>query len=206
MDGCRVGGGGAGGEGGQGAREGGRQGAGVLRSGGLSEEGGGVPVRRSVGRSVGARAGAHTMSRRRRQERRRGRQPVAASRCSPRPGMARLGPARLTPAAGGSGGRGPALAWGAHAQRRDGAAAASEPSPRRCPGMKRRRAPGAGCCEPDKDSRGGGGGEGGGGGRRRRKGIQNILRAEGEREKTAPPSLLQQEKPAETRPHQSTSG
>lgn len=53
MDGCRVGGGGAGGEGGQGAREGGRQGAGVLRSGGLSEEGGGVPVPRSVGRSVG---------------------------------------------------------------------------------------------------------------------------------------------------------
>lgn len=106
--------------------------------------------------SVGARASrrqrAHTMSRRRRQERRRSRQPLAASRCAPRPSMARLGPARPGPAgggaaltpgtgSGGNGSRGSALAWGAHAQRRGGAPAASEPFPRRCPRMKRRRVP-----------------------------------------------------------------
>ncbi|KAM9020756.1 uncharacterized protein PRD47_004347 [Ara ararauna] len=93
------------------------------------------------------------MSRRRRQERRRGRQPLVASRCTLCPGMARLGSAR--PGRGGGAHAGsrqlrPRSCMGglgrAHAQRRDGAPAASEPFPRRCPRTKRRRAPtGSGC-------------------------------------------------------------
>ncbi|CAN8196488.1 unnamed protein product, partial [Coccothraustes coccothraustes] len=161
------------------------------------------------------------MSPRRRQERRRCRQPLAASRCAPHPGMARHGsarPAALTPGAG-SGSRGPALAWGGGSRpaprrspRRLRALPAALPSHQTAPGTggQRLRVPaaagqgrgaGAGCCEPDKDSRGGGGGGGEGGG-------EKIFceRRERERERTAPPSLLQQEKPAETRPHQSTAG
>nr|XP_021394146.1 ubiquitin carboxyl-terminal hydrolase BAP1-like isoform X2 [Lonchura striata domestica] len=114
------------------------------------------------------------MSRRRRQERRRCRQPLAASRCAPLPGMARHGsarPAALTPGAG-SGSRGPALAWGGGSRpaprrspRRLRALPAALPSHQTAPGTggQRLRVPaaagqgrgaGAGCCEPDKDSRG----------------------------------------------------
>ncbi|XP_064264144.1 alanine and glycine-rich protein-like [Passer domesticus] len=124
------------------------------------------------------------MSPRRRQERRRCRQPLAASRCAPHPGMARHGsarPAALTPGAG-SGSRGPALAWGGGSRpaprrspRRLRALPAALPSHQTAPGTGGQglrvpaaagqgRGAGAGCCEPDKDSRGGGGGGGEGGG------------------------------------------
>nr|XP_026648796.1 uncharacterized protein LOC113459197 isoform X2 [Zonotrichia albicollis] len=102
------------------------------------------------------------MSPRRRQERRRCRQPLAASRCAPHPGMARHGTAR--PGRRRSR-REPAVAaaaplshgGAAHAQRRGGAPAASEPFPRRCPRIKRRRAPaGRGCASRRRRGRGAG--------------------------------------------------
>ncbi|KAM9567927.1 uncharacterized protein ACIB01_005259 [Guaruba guarouba] len=169
------------------------------------------------------------MSRRRRQERRRGRQPLVASRCTLCPGMARLGSARpgrrrsrREPAAAAPllhGGVGessrPASRW---SPRRLRALPAALPSHETAPGTdgQRLRVPaaaghgrgaGVGCCEPDKDSRGRGGGEGGGRGGGGEKGYKIYCERGGrERKKTAPPSLLQQEKPAETRPRQSTAG
>ncbi|XP_040440648.1 skin secretory protein xP2-like [Falco naumanni] len=120
---------------------------------GPPEAGGSAPAGRSVGGSVGARAspaaaGSHHVA-------------AAAAGAAPGPaasgsltvrpapghGTARPGPAgrrsRREPAAAAAA---PLSHGGAHAQRRGGAPAASKPFPRRCPRMKRRRAPaGRGC-------------------------------------------------------------
>lgn len=139
-----------------------------------------IPPRIPAGRSVGERVSrwlparprrqrAHTMSPRRRQERRRCRQPLAASRCAPHPGMARHGsarPAALTPGAG-SGSRGPALAWGGRLT----PSAAAEPPPPPSPSR------GAALASNGTGHRRAGAARPGGGGGAGARGWSGVLRA-----------------------------